>query len=179
MGNERVVDREVRIVDTTSPVIVLNEGTQGINFPNLQGGFSFKDPGATVTDNYDESVDLISTLLFKGEDGEEEIEFSTVENLGFIKVGSYVVRFEAQDTNENSALAERSIEVIDTIAPQVALVTHGFLEQGQALQSINPIELENFPIVDAEHPIPVDIKYRSGSDPLQDSVVVHLIQTLL
>ena len=66
LGNERVVDREVRIVDTTSPVIVLNEGTQGINFPNLQGGFSFKDPGATVTDNYDESVDLISTLLFKG-----------------------------------------------------------------------------------------------------------------
>ena len=104
-------------------------------------------------------------MLFKGEDGEEEIEFSTVENLGFIKVGSYVVRFEAQDTNENSALAERSIEVIDTIAPQVALVTHGFLEQGQALQSINPIELENFPIVDAEHPIPADITYRSGSDP--------------
>ena len=162
LGNTRTVDREVRIVDTTPPAIVMNEGSQGVDFPNLQGGFGFVDPGAVVSDNYDQQIELKSTLVSLNGDDEKEIEFSSVEQLGFTKVGSYKIKYEATDSNDNSAQVDRQIEVIDTIAPQVALITHGALLDGNTLQSVNPIELENIPIVDSEHPIPTNLQYRNG-----------------
>ena len=165
LGNISTVDREVRIVDSTPPAIVMNEGSQGVDFPNLQGGFGFEDPGAVVTDNYDQQIDLQATLLSLSGDQEQEIEFSTVEQLGFTKVGSYKIKYESKDNNDNAAQVDRQIEVIDTIAPQVAVVTHGVLLQGNSLQAVNPVELENVPIVDSEHPFPTDLQYRSGAQP--------------
>ena len=70
------MEREVRIQDSIKPVIVLNEGPQGVNFPDLQGGRPYVEPGATITDNYDEVVTLNSTLLRKlGEDTFERLKF--------------------------------------------------------------------------------------------------------
>mgnify|MGYP001243425166 CR=1 FL=1 len=165
LGNTSSVDREVRIVDSTPPTIVMNESSQGVNFLNLQGGFGFKDPGAVVTDNYDQQVELQATLLDLTSEQEQEIEFSIVESLGFTNVGSYKISYESKDQNDNQAKAERQIEVIDTIAPQVALITHGALLQGNSLQAVNPVELENSPIIDSEHPVPSSLQYRNGEKP--------------
>ena len=38
------MEREVRIQDSIKPVIVLNEGPQGVNFPDLQGGVHTQNP---------------------------------------------------------------------------------------------------------------------------------------
>ena len=43
LGNEATLDREVRIVDTTAPVITLNDDG-GINFLNIKTGHPFVDP---------------------------------------------------------------------------------------------------------------------------------------
>ena len=53
LGNEVTLDREVRIVDTTPPVITLNDDG-GINFLNIKWVTSV-DPGAVASDNYDSS----------------------------------------------------------------------------------------------------------------------------
>ena len=165
LGNVSTVDREVRIVDSTPPAIVMNEGSQGVDFPNLQGGFGFEDPGAVVSDNYDQQVEVEAKLFRLTGAEEEEMDFSTVEQLGFTTVGAHKITYESKDQNDNQAKVERQIEVIDTIAPQVALITHDALLQGNALQSVNPVELENMPIVDSEHPVPSSLQYRNGAQP--------------
>ena len=46
------------------------------------------------------------------------------------------MRYTANDSNENEITTDRLITVIDTIPPQVALVTHDFFD-GTALATYN------------------------------------------
>ena len=105
-----------------------------------------------MADNYDKEVELQSTLLKLSDDptvAPDELDFAFVEQFGFTQTGSYRIKYESTDSNDNVVQVEREIEVIDTIAPQVALITHGALLDGNTLQSVNPVELENIPIVDS------------------------------
>ena len=61
LGNEATLDREVRIVDTTAPVITLNDDG-GINFLNIKTGHPFVDPGAVARDNYDSSPTVVKSI---------------------------------------------------------------------------------------------------------------------
>ena len=152
-GNTNQIEREVRIQDTTKPVIVLNEGPQGVNFPDLQGGKPYVEPGATITDNYDSTVSLTSTLLRKVGDQYEEFEIADLDTDGFSLLGDYIMRYKAIDANDNEVILERKITVIDTIAPQVALVTHDYFT-GTPFSTFNTSEFGDKPIVDTKYPIP-------------------------
>ena len=156
-GNTNRMEREVRIQDSIKPVIVLNEGPQGVNFPDLQGGRPYVEPGATITDNYDEVVTLNSTLLRKlGEDTFEEVEIPDLETDGFYLLGDYIMRYQAIDSNDNQVVTDREITVIDTIAPQVALVTHDYYS-GTPLVTVNTEDFDDKPVVDTKYPIPESI----------------------
>ena len=156
-GNSNRMEREVRIQDTIKPVIVLNEGPQGVNFPDLQGGSPYVEPGATITDNYDDVVTLNSTLLRKvGEEQFEEVEIPDLETDGFYLLGDYIMRYQAIDSNDNEVIIDRQITVIDTIAPQVALVTHDYFS-GTPLVTHNTEEFKDKPISDSKYIIPESV----------------------
>lgn len=156
-GNTNQMEREVRIQDSIKPVIVLNEGPQGVSFPDLQGGRPFVEPGATITDNYDSVVNLTSTLLRKvGESQYEEIEITDLDTDGFSLLGEYIMRYTAKDSNDNEVITDRQITVIDTIAPQVSLITHDFFT-GTPFTTFNTDDFGDRPVVDSKYPIPEQV----------------------
>lgn len=156
-GNTNQMEREVRIQDSIKPVIVLNEGPQGVNFPDLQGGRPYVEPGATITDNYDSTVNLASSLLRKtGAEQFEEIELTDLETDGFSLLGDYIMRYTATDSNDNEVISDRLITVIDTIAPQVALITHDFFT-GTPFSTFNTEDFQDIPIVDSKYTIPESV----------------------
>ncbi len=156
-GNSNRMEREIRIQDTIKPVITLNEGPQGVNFPDLQGGRPYVEPGATISDNYDDIVTLNSTLLRKiGEEQYEEVEIPDLETDGFYLLGDYIMRYQAIDSNDNETIIDRQITVIDTIAPQVAIVTHDYFS-GTPLATHNVEDFVDKPISDSKYTIPESI----------------------
>ncbi len=163
-GNEATYVREIRIVDRTGPLITLAIGAEGgKNFSYLQAGFPFVDPGYVASDNYDENVTVTSTLIQLSTG--KELSVDLVSSIGFTEVGSYEIRYEATDRNGNQASENaqsdtvRTIEVIDTIKPQIAIFTHDFVRNPTlGLTALNdPKELVATPIVDASNPIPDEI----------------------
>ncbi len=156
-NNLAETERELRIVDTTSPEITLKEGDQGINFIGLQGGSSFTDPGVTVTDNYDSPEDIfLTTRLIRLAD-EVELTFEEVESYGFSQIGSYEIQYDATDSSGNNSKKTRTIEVVDTIPPQVALISHSFLKGSTTfLETENLTQFDDAPIIDADNPFPTD-----------------------
>ena len=163
-GNEDTKIREIQVVDRIGPLITLSLGSEGgKNFSYLQAGIPFTDPGYTVSDNYDSNVSVIMKLIYV--DTKEELNFDTVATIGFTDIGTYEIQYSAVDANGNLASENgqsdivRTIEVIDTLKPQIALITHDFLRNPSlTLTSENdPPELENTPIIDASNPVPDDI----------------------
>ena len=154
-GNEASLKREIRVVDRTPPSIVLLEGDQGVNYTSLQGGISFKDPGATVRDNYDLNVPLTSSII----DSSTGVEIQPVEllNYGFVNLGDYEVQYSSVDSNDNNITTSRKIKVVDTIAPQVAVISTDFLKGTSSLITTNPTDLGDKPIVDNRNQIPSEI----------------------
>ena len=154
-GNDASLSREVRFVDRTPPTIVLLNGDQGVNYTNLQAGISFEDPGATVSDNYDLNVPL-STKIIDQSTG-VEIEPTELLNFGFVKLGSYEVQYSSIDTNDNNITSSRKINVVDTIPPQVAIISKDFMNGVASLDTTNPLELGSKPIIDEANPMPEEI----------------------
>ena len=154
-GNEASLKREIRVVDRTPPSIVLLEGDQGVNYTSLQGGISFQDPGATVRDNYDFNVPLVSSIV----DSSTGVEIQPAEllNYGFVNLGDYEVRYSSVDSNDNNITTSRKIKVVDTIAPQVAVISTDFLKGTSSLVTTNPTDLGDKPIVDSSNQIPSEI----------------------
>ena len=60
-----------------------------------------------------------------GEDQYEEVDIPDLETDGFYLLGDYI-RYNAADSNDNEVIIDRQITVIDTIAPQVSIVTHDY-----------------------------------------------------
>lgn len=163
-GNTNEMQREVRIQDTTIPKIVLNSGPQGVNFPDQQSGQGFVDPGFVVSDNYDSSESVSNSVKIKyfqlgSDSSEKELSKDQIEFIasdGFSEVGEYIIRYQANDINDNVVTVDRTISVIDTIPPQVSLVTHNYFT-GQELQTINNSDFPSRPIVNFRYPIPTEI----------------------
>lgn len=131
LGNEATLDREVRIVDTTPPVVTLNDDG-GINFLNLKTGHPFIDPGAVASDNYDPSPAVVKSIQTIA-DGQILLDpaggeiFQTLENRGFWAAGSYKVSYQSTDSNGNTGSKERNLVVQDTLPPDMVAITHQFL----------------------------------------------------
>ena len=102
-GNSAVeVTREVRVVDTTIPEIVL----QGDNPLNINIGDPYSDPGFAATDNYDNNATLTGLVVVGGD---------TVDNT---TVGQYNITYNVTDSNNNDAVeVTRVVNVNDTSAP--------------------------------------------------------------
>ena len=163
-GNEDQKIREIQVVDRIGPLISLANGAEGgKNFSYQQAGIPFNDPGYSASDNYDNNVSVTAKLV--NVDTAEELSFDLISSIGFTDVGSYEIRYSAEDKNGNLASSNsqsdivRTIEVIDTLKPQIALITHDFMRNPSlTLSSSNdPDELENTPIVDFDNPVPGEI----------------------
>jgi Domain of unknown function (DUF5011) len=108
-GNiSNTVTRTVIIVDTTIPTVTLN----GLSLITIQAGSSFSEPGATWTDIVDGSGSIASSSS------------GIVNN---VLPGTYILTYRYTDTHGNIGSANRSVTVIDTIAPTVYLAGSGSL----------------------------------------------------
>jgi len=154
-GNSASLFREVRFVDQTPPSIVLLKGEQGVNYTNLQAGISFVDPGATVSDNYDSNVPLDTKIIDQSIGS--EVDPADLLKYGFVKLGSYEVQYSSVDSNDNNITSRRTINVVDTIPPQVAIISKDFMNGVASLETTNPVGLGDKPIIDATNPLPNEI----------------------
>ena len=108
------------------PAISLNDGG-GVDFLNIQAGTSFSDPGAVVTDNYDANP-LIITKLQSGPNMDDVVDpsggeiFNTLSTIGFWKPGDYQINHTSTDSNDNVGENNRTIRVVDTIAPLISVI---------------------------------------------------------
>ncbi|HET9326019.1 MAG TPA: immunoglobulin-like domain-containing protein [Candidatus Eisenbacteria bacterium] len=103
-GNSANATRTVNVVDTTAPVMALNGGTP----VTVECHTSFNDPGALATDIVD--GDLSSAIQVSG-----SADVNTP--------GSYTVVYSVTDAHGNAANISRTVNVVDTTAPVMAL--HG------------------------------------------------------
>jgi len=98
-GNDAVqVTRTVNVVDTTVPVInLIGSGT--LTVEAFSGVYS--DPGASITENYDSGIALITSGL---------VDTDTS--------GVYILYYNAQDASGNDAVqVTRTVTIVDTTAP--------------------------------------------------------------
>ncbi len=130
-GNQAKLEREVRIVDTTPPVIT-QTGSGGVDLLNLQAGVSYSDPGAVVSDNYDTSP-TIAVKLHSSTTNSEFLDpsggnvFTQLSSIGFWEPGDYKIVYRSTDTNGNLGESNRTVRVVDTIAPLISVIPHSFL----------------------------------------------------
>ena len=95
-GNTGTATRTVNVVDTTAPVIAL----EGANPMEVELKGTYTEPGATSN-------------------GGEKVETSgTVDTA---TVGTYTITYSAKDDSGNTGTATRTVNVVDTTAPVIAL----------------------------------------------------------
>lgn len=103
-GNTTITRTSVFYIDSTNPNIKLN-GNSPVNI-NLND--VYVDEGATVTDNIDKDIELITT--------------GTVNPS---IAGTYEMTYSAKDEAGNEASVSREVNVIDSIKPTIAFGTNG------------------------------------------------------
>jgi len=95
--------RTVNVVDNTDPIITLI-GSSEITH---EVGTTYDDPGATANDNYD---------------GDLSSQISTDNNVNPNLLGTYTVEYTVQDSSNNDAQRQRTVNVVDTVDPVITLV---------------------------------------------------------
>ncbi len=119
-GNGTSTQRTVEIVDDESPVVTLLGNAVVV----VECGGSFADPGATAQDPQD--GDVTNSITSSGVVDTSE-------------TGEYIITYTARDGAGNSASAQRTVRVRDTIPPVVSLrgsstvtITEGdsYIDQG-------------------------------------------------
>lgn len=101
-GNETSLVRDVEVEDTTPPVIVL----LGDNPMQMECGASFVEPGVSGSDACDGTVEVTSSAAF----------------VNFGGVGQVAVTYTAEDSSGNSAITTRTVNLVDTTPPVLALL---------------------------------------------------------
>lgn len=97
-GNKQTATRIVNVVDEVKPVIKLN-GKETIT---INVGEEFKDPGVTVTDNYD--TNIASKLVIGGDKVNNQV------------AGEYKITYDVTDSSQNKAqTVTRTVVVKDSI----------------------------------------------------------------
>ena len=101
-GNAAHEERTVNVVDTTAPVITI----AGDNPVTIEVDTAYDDAGATATDNHD--GDVTAGLV-------------TTNDVDTSVVGSYTVTYEVTDASGNTGHEERTVNVVDTTAPEIVV----------------------------------------------------------
>mgnify|MGYP003340744852 FL=1 len=103
-GNQTQVDRIVRIIDSTPPVITLLGDDPLI----VEVNSSYIEPGASVSDNFDGNI--TGTLII---------------NSSFVNtsvVGTYYVTYNSTDNASNNAIeVTRTVNIVDTTKPVITI----------------------------------------------------------
>ncbi|MCF6207669.1 MAG: DUF5011 domain-containing protein, partial [Sulfurovum sp.] len=100
-GNTVTAERNVTVEDTIAPVIVLN----GDNPMTVSQDATFIDPGATVTDNSGETIDV-----------------NVTGSVDTAAVGTYTLTYYAQDSAGNAATpVTRTVNVVDVTPPVITV----------------------------------------------------------
>jgi len=109
-GNKAIpVTRTVNVVDTIAPVISLN----GAPTDSVAVFTSYKDPGVTVSDNYDKTGVIVTTS------GSFITTFGT-KNPN-VTGSAYQIIYTATDKSGNKASVTRTVKVQDRTAPVIVL----------------------------------------------------------
>lgn len=103
-GNKDSATREVHVVDTTKPEIILIDG----DTVYLQIGQPYQEPGYALQDNF-----YAPETIFHSMDSSE---------LNTRKPGVYKIRYTAIDGSNNSTVAIRWVIVRDLISPEISLI---------------------------------------------------------
>ena len=107
-SNRAEANRTVKVVDTTKPIIVLNDAnaTAGEKHQYMEIYTNYIEMNATLTDNYDSNETI----------GGDSTELNTS------KFGDYNISYDANDSNHNSAdRVNRIVTVRDTTPPEILL----------------------------------------------------------
>ncbi|WP_217593807.1 immunoglobulin-like domain-containing protein [Cohnella sp. GbtcB17] len=102
-GHGSNTTRTVEVVDTKAPVLAL----LGADPLELEVGSSFADPGATALDAVD---------------GDQTAEIAVSGTVDATKTGTYTLTYRVSDASGNEATAIRTVKVVDTKAPVLALL---------------------------------------------------------
>lgn len=126
-GNETAQTRTVHVVDEVQPVIIL----KGDNPLILEVGTDYEEPGATAEDNVD--GDISGHIQITG-----DVDTS--------KLGIYQVTYQVADSSENQTEVTRTVEVVDTTAPEITLegsreVT---IELGDIYEELGAVAKDNY-----------------------------------
>jgi hypothetical protein len=110
-GNKAKVVRIVIVADTIKPVLKLN----GANTDSVEVFHTYKDPGYTVTDNYDKASNIVVTIS-----GSFYKKFPA----GKIpdKIGRDTIVYNAKDSSGNITQVIRVVKVQDRTAPVLTLI---------------------------------------------------------
>ena len=160
-GHQAKLDREVRVVDTTPPIISLNDAG-GLNLLNIQAGVSFTDPSAVVMDNYDTSPVLTTNINFLSTnsgmvDPSGGNIFNTLSSIGFWEPGDYQIVYQSLDKNDNLGESNRTLRVVDTIAPLISVIPHQFLASPATNTLNSEVPLISSVVDYPSNPLPTEI----------------------
>lgn len=100
-GNTEQAERTVSVIDTTAPELILNGNLQ----IDLEYGTVYEEPGYTASDY-----------------GNGEVFIEVSGEVDEYSLGQYTLTYEARDESGNVTQAQRQINVIDTTAPDIALI---------------------------------------------------------
>lgn len=134
-GNSAItLNRYVKVVDTTAPVITLLGGDENDGSQIVEVFEPYEELGATVYDRYDE---------YHG----EVIKITISHNVNNVKLGEYIVTYNAVDSNGNKALPViRKVYVKDTKAPVITLIGDNpvTIERGDTYKEQRATILDNY-----------------------------------
>ena len=126
LGNETTKTVKVIVVDTTAPVVTANLDENGNKDITLEAGIdSYKELGATVTDNLDEDrqLDKPSYINHYTLDGTYTGRVAAVDTT---RIGKYLLVYVTEDANKNTSnnqllQSKRWVIVKDTINPTLTV----------------------------------------------------------
>ncbi len=165
------------MVDTTVPVITL----LGANPQVVEVGSSYVELGATASDNYD--GDISASVV---------IDASAVNTL---LVGSYVVSYSVVDSNGNPDMVFRTVNVVDTTVPVIALVGanpqvvevgSSYVELGATAIDAGDGDLTASVVIDASavdtgvlgsYPVSYNVSDSSGNAAVEVTRTVNVVDT--
>jgi hypothetical protein len=99
-GNAGTATRTVNVVDTTGPTITIT----GDNPATVELGGTYTDAGATATDNSGDTITVTSS-----------------GNVNVDVLGAYEITYSATDSDGNTSVTTRTVNVVDTTAPAITI----------------------------------------------------------
>lgn len=113
LDNQSTADMMVQIVDTTPPVITLNQEEM-----EIECGGVFTDPGATAVDACGSVIQVLTAAVIY--DAQTMYTVSSIDTSSAGK--SYMVRYVAEDASGNKSDKDMPVQIVDTTKPVIALL---------------------------------------------------------